>query len=36
MGVMKPGMAWFIRRTLASFRKYVEAHPPAVAGDPAA
>ena len=24
---------WFIRRTLANFRKYVEAHPPAVAGD---
>ena len=33
MGVMKPGMGWFIRRTLANFRKYVEAHPPAVAGD---
>lgn len=35
MGVMKPGMGWFIRRTLTNFRKYVEAHPPAVADDPA-
>ncbi|MCB1015424.1 MAG: SRPBCC family protein [Acidimicrobiales bacterium] len=34
IGVMKPAMGWFIRHTLANFRRYVEAHPPAVAGEP--